>query len=85
MANLKASKKALRVSKRRHTINVRRLKTLRAEEKVAREAILAKDSKTDDKIKSAVKALDKAAQTGTIHKNKAARHKSRLIKAAKAK
>lgn len=33
-------------------------------------------------IKSAVKALDKAAERGIIHKNQAARRKSRLMKAA---
>lgn len=85
MANLKASKKALRVSKRRRTINVRRLNSMRTEVKAAREAVLNKDPKATEKVKAAVKALDKTAQKGTIHKNKAARQKARLTKLAAAK
>ena len=85
MANLKASKKALRVSKRHRAINVRRLKSMRAEVKAAHEAIASKDPKAAEKVKTAVKALDKTAQKGTIHKKKAARHKSKLVKLAAAK
>lgn len=33
-------------------------------------------------VKTAVKALDKAAERGVIHKNQAARRKSRLMKAS---
>ncbi|MBI2760540.1 MAG: 30S ribosomal protein S20 [Chloroflexi bacterium] len=34
----------------------------------------------EDKLKLAVRALDKAAEKGVIHKNNAARRKSRLMK-----
>jgi small subunit ribosomal protein S20 len=35
----------------------------------------------DDAVQSALQALDKAAEKGVIHKNAAARRKSRLMKA----
>jgi len=34
----------------------------------------------EEQVKAAVKALDKAAEKGVIHKNNAARRKSRLMK-----
>ncbi|MFA5270030.1 MAG: 30S ribosomal protein S20 [Patescibacteria group bacterium] len=38
---------------------------------------------TSASLSAAQKSLDKAAKTGLIHKNKAARLKSRLVKAAR--
>lgn len=44
----------------------------------------ATDSAADEKT-AAVKLLDRAARKGLIHKNTAARHKSRMAKQAAAK
>ena len=47
----------------------------------ARTAIETNDLETvESKVKDAIKALDKAAQKGVIHKNNAARRKGRLMK-----
>ena len=47
----------------------------------ARKLILQKDFDTaQEAVKSASVALDKAAQKGVIHRNNAARRKSRLVK-----
>lgn len=87
MANLKSSKKDMRRSRRKSLVNKSvksALKTYIKKVKVAA-AVAAPDA---DAIQSAltlaVKALDKAAQNGTIHKNQAARRKSRIAKAANA-
>lgn len=41
---------------------------------------LAKQATTPDALQDAISALDKAAAAGIIHKNTAARKKSRLVK-----
>jgi small subunit ribosomal protein S20 len=48
--------------------------------KKAQETIAAGDPKTaEESTKQAISVLDKAAQKGVIHKNNAARRKSRLM------
>jgi len=75
----KSAKKALRVSKRREKIN----KIISTKlEKLIR---LAKKSKDEKNIKSAISMADKASKKGVIHKNKAARIKSKLSKLLKQK
>ncbi|MCW5941019.1 MAG: 30S ribosomal protein S20 [Fimbriimonadaceae bacterium] len=84
MANLKSSKKDLRrIAKRR----ARNLSTKSALKTFVKKARVAAGTETESPaLIVAVKALDKAAQRGVIHKNQAARRKSRLMKAvAKAK
>lgn len=47
----------------------------------ARKAIVSgEQTDAETSVKDAIKALDKAAQKGIIHKNNAARRKSRLMK-----
>jgi len=48
-------------------------------------AYKADKEKSPDKLKTVARALDKAASKKVIHKNKAARIKSRLTKQAAAK
>lgn len=43
----------------------------------------AESDDTEDALRRAIRALDKAAQKGVIHTNNAARRKSRLIKRAR--
>jgi small subunit ribosomal protein S20 len=49
-------------------------------------AVQTKESseKIEELLKQAIAAIDKAASKGVIHKNQAARRKSRLMKVAKA-
>jgi len=78
--NKKASKKDLLVSERNRQRNASvksRLKTLRVK---AQSAIVTDATASVDTVKDALKAFDSAATKGIIHKNTAARRKSRLVK-----
>jgi small subunit ribosomal protein S20 len=84
MANKKSSKKDLRrIAKRtvRNKNTKTSLKTFVKKVKVA--AVAGTDTAAvQTSLNAAVKALDKAAQRGLIHKNAAARRKARVAKAA---
>lgn len=85
MPNTKSARKHMKQSLKRRARN-RRVKTgLRRELKDFRAAVAS--GKSDDAVKEAVTAqtkLDRAADRGIIHRNKAARLKSRMAKALKA-
>lgn len=75
----KSAKKALRQSKRRRLRNLKRREAYKRLIRAVRKA--AASSKTDEAqnlLPALYKALDKAAKTNVIKKNKAARLKSRL-------
>ena len=82
MANTKSSKKDLRRSAKRRTANLSTKSALKTHIKKVRTAPDA--SAAQENLKSAVSAFDKAVQRGIIHKNQAARRKSRVAKAANA-
>ena len=77
----RSAKKALRQSEKRHAHN---LKKKHEYKKVVKEIRQISDSRTTDEAKNLLprlyKALDKAAKTHVIEKNKARRLKSRLTK-----
>ncbi|MBM01596.1 MAG: 30S ribosomal protein S20 [Chloroflexi bacterium] len=76
------SKKSLRTSKKNATYNRPIVSAAKTLVKSAKESI-EKDpnsESTKNKIKEAISSLDKASQKGVLHKNNAARKKSRLIK-----
>ena len=80
MANIKSSAKRARQNVKRQTNNRFFATTARTYVKKARAQIETGDLESAEAtIKLAQKALDKAAQKGIIHKNNAARRKSRLI------
>jgi len=82
MPILKSAKKALRQSKTKHTRNLKRKNEFKDKVREIRKLMHA--GKNDEARKLAplaYKALDKAAKTGTIKANAAARRKSRLMKA----
>ncbi len=81
MANLKSSKKDIKRSRRRQLANTSAKSAIKTYIKKAKNA---DESGASDAIKKAVKALDKAAGSGVIHKNQAARRKSRLMKSLNA-
>ncbi|MCB9078396.1 MAG: 30S ribosomal protein S20 [Anaerolineaceae bacterium] len=85
MANIKSAIKRAKQSEKRRTQNRLYRTTARTYVKRTRSQINSGDVETaEETLKQAIKALDKAAQKGIIHKNNAARRKSRLVKALNA-
>ncbi len=83
MANIKSSAKRARQNDKKRIVNRYYKTTARTYVKRARTMVdsgVELDS-AEATILQAVKALDKAAQKGIIHRNNAARRKSRLMKA----
>ena len=77
----KSAKKARRQSARRKIQNTKRKDTYKGAIKTFRKLVAAKTlDEAGAKLSAAYKALDKAAKTGAIKRNKAARLKSRLAK-----
>lgn len=80
MANIKSQIKRNRQNEKRRIQNrVVRGSTRTALYK-ARLAVETNQENSEEMVKKAIIALDKAAQKGVIHKNNAARKKSRLMK-----
>jgi small subunit ribosomal protein S20 len=79
VANIKSQIKRNKQNEKRHERN----KAVRSELKTrVRTAVAAAAAGADDvdaKVRAAVKRIDTAASKGVIHKNQAARRKSRLI------
>ena len=76
MPNVKSAIKKLRKDRRRTAVNLRWRKRYKKAVKAARQ------DPNEETLKVAQKELDKAAQKGVIKKGKAARLKSRLMRAA---
>ena len=80
MANIKSQIKRNRQNEKRRLRN----KSVRSEMKTlvkdARTAAEAGSDEAEQMLRQALKSIDKAAQKGVIHKNQAARRKSRLVK-----
>jgi small subunit ribosomal protein S20 len=85
MANTKQAAKRARKSTEQRSRNVSLRTALRTAIKKIQNAIGAGDpAKADAALKAEVSTIDRTAARGIIHKNKAARQKSRLAKKAKA-
>jgi len=83
MANTKSSKKDLRRTAKRRARNTSTKSALKTfVKKVKTAAASGEVVVAQTALVTAVSALDKAAQRGIIHKNQAARRKSRIAKAA---
>ena len=79
MANSAQARKRARQAEKRRQHNAGRRSMMRTEIKKVDAAIEAGDkAAAEGAYKSAVPLLDSLANKGLIHKNKAARHKSRL-------
>lgn len=84
MANTPQAKKRVRQNDKRHLHNAGLRSMMRTYVKRTRAAIEAKDKKAaEEAYKVTLPAIDKLASKGLIHKNKAARYKSRLQGAIK--
>ncbi|WP_435100634.1 30S ribosomal protein S20 [Arhodomonas sp. AD133] len=85
MANIASAKKRARQTEQRRRHNQARRSMMRTELKKVLKAIETGDkAKAEEAYRSAMPVLDRMATQGLIHKNKAARHKSRLAKHIKA-
>jgi small subunit ribosomal protein S20 len=80
MANLKSSKKDLRRIAKKRVRNQATKTALKTFIKKVKKATTPEAAA--EAMKTCAHALDKAAQNGAIHKNQAARRKSRAAKAA---
>lgn len=82
MANIQSSKKDIKRNEKRRLRNQSTKTALKTYIKKAKQT-LTQDNKeiTTESVRLAVKALDKAAERNIIHKNQAARRKSRLMRA----
>ena len=85
MANIKQAKKRVRQNIHRRARNKWQVSRLHTYVKRVIKAIESKDEQAaQTEYRVATSLLDRAATKGLIHKNKAARHKSRLAKQIKA-
>ncbi len=81
MPNIKSAKKRMRIEKKRYARNHSVKTTVRTFVTKARNAI-AQDAaapETEEAIRQAISNLDRAASKGVLHRNNAARRKSRLM------
>ena len=77
MPIIKSAQKQMRGAVRKRAANLSRRKAIKGTIKSVH------DQPTAETLKAAFKAIDKAAKVKTIHRNKAARLKSRLAKKVK--
>lgn len=80
MANIKSQKKRNRTNEKRRIRNKIVRSELKTRTKSALKAAESGAETTDQAVRLALKKIDKAATKGVIHKNQAARRKSRLMK-----
>ncbi len=81
MAHSLSSKKRVRQNARRRALNRARRTALRTRVRKCQEALQRGDTAAaPELLRAAGKALDRAANLGTVHRNAAARRKSRLAK-----
>jgi small subunit ribosomal protein S20 len=81
LANIKSAIKRNRQNEKRRLQNRVYRGSARTQVRNAREAIVDGDQeKATAEVKAAIRKLDVAASKGIIHKNNAARRKSRLMK-----
>jgi small subunit ribosomal protein S20 len=79
LANTKSSEKRIRSNERKHLRNQMYRSRVKTMIRKAEETIFAGEP-SEEAIRAAMSTLDKAAVKGIIHKNNAARRKSRLAK-----
>jgi len=80
MANIKAAIKYIRKSRKNRARNVAVKGNIKKLMKQALKLISTKEKSAAEAVRSVVSAIDKAAENGILHKNTAARKKSRLMK-----
>lgn len=82
MPNIKSAIKRVKVNAKANAANTQAKSAMRTTVKKAEAAVATSAENAQELLKAAYKSLDKAASKGLIHKNAAARKKSRLAKKA---
>ena len=85
MANIKQQKKRVIQNEKRRQRNIDVRSRVKTFVKKAETTILASGADAADAVRTAIVELDVAARKGVLHKNTAARKKSRLMKKINAK
>ncbi|GAB4211924.1 MAG: 30S ribosomal protein S20 [Roseiflexaceae bacterium] len=80
MANTKSAQKRIRANEHRRLRNQSYRSRARTMVKKAEQQIVKNVQLSEEAVREAISTLDKAAVKGIIHKNNAARRKSRLMK-----
>ena len=80
MPNIKSAKKRVKVAAAKTAQNKAAKSALKTTIKKANAAIDTNAANKEDAVKVAIKKIDQAAAKGLLHKNKAARSKSTLVK-----
>ena len=80
MPNIKSAKKRVKVIATKTAQNKAAKSALKTTVKKANTAIDTNAADTAEAVKVAIKKIDQAAAKGLLHKNKAARSKSTLVK-----
>ena len=78
MPNHKSAEKRVRQSERRRVINRSNRSRLRTAVKELRSALEKSGKNANELLPTTISEIDKAVQKGVLHRNAAARHKSRL-------
>ena len=84
MPNIKSAIKRVRITKHKTLKNSIRKSVLKSALRKCKEAIASNDANVADTLKKAIKSIDKSAAKNVLHKNTAARRKSKLVKALNA-
>lgn len=79
MANIKAAIKYIKKSRKNRLRNIAVKGNIKKLLKEAQKLIAAHSKEAQAAVRKAVSAIDKAAENGIIHRNAAARKKSRLM------
>ena len=82
MPNIKSAIKRVKVAEKANAANAQAKSAMRTTVKKAEQALANNADNAKELVLAASKALDSAASKGLIHKNAAARKKSRLAKKA---
>ena len=79
MANTRSAQKHMRADERKRLRNLKVRSKVKTMIKKAERSITVSDADTIEAVRAACSELDKAATKGVLHKNNAARRKSRLM------
>ncbi|HSI67279.1 MAG TPA: 30S ribosomal protein S20 [Planococcus sp. (in: firmicutes)] len=80
MPNIKSAVKRVRTNETKHAQNTQVKSAMRSSVKKADHAVANNEENAKDTVKVAIQQVEKAASKGLLHKNTAARKKSRLMK-----
>ena len=81
MANTRSARKRIKQNEKRRLRNRAIRSSVRSSIKGAREALAGKGGESAAAVHDAIRAIDRAVTQGVIHRNTAARRRSRLTKA----